>query len=167
MNGSYNFLFHLVGFGLLSALFVGNFILDRKFRAEKEWGLKLYIAGIMRSLGILSPFVTAILLITGIGNIHNLYSESPEPWYTFGWLVAKLIFFTIMAINGMAFGPQLSKKRAMLVKSIVDKNAPADAEAQIKKLNGQISLFFAVQTIFFFAILFLTVFGTGKHPGTF
>lgn len=165
MNGSYNYLVHIIGFGLLSLTFLGGFLLDRKFRKEKDWKLKLYILGIARPLGIATPIVAAILLITGIGNIHNRLMGTEVSWLDEGWLVAKVIFFSVMLLNGLIFGPSLSKKRAGAVKAIVDGSGGAEAEEKVVALNKQIALFYLVQAIFLIAILYLSTFGPGKHPG--
>lgn len=165
MNGSYNFLVHIIGFGLLSLTFLGGFLLDRKFRKEKDWKLKFYILGIARPLGIASPIVAAILLITGIGNIHNRLMGSEMSWLDEGWLVAKVIFFSVMLLNGLIFGPSLSKKRAAAVKAIVDGSGGADAEQNVVALNKQITMFYLVQAILLITILYLSTFGPGKHPG--
>jgi len=167
MSGSYNFLFHLVGFGFVAGIVIANVVLDRKFRREPDWGKKLYIGGIMKTFGMFGPFITVLLLITGIGNIHNLYIDAPEPWYAQGWLVMKVILFAVMATNGLVFGPGLSKKRIMLIKGIAEKSAPADAEESLKVLNNQISIFLLVQSLLLISIIFLSAFGTGKHPGMF
>lgn len=167
MNGSYNHLIHLFGFGTLVTTLLAGYILERKFRKEDDWGLKLYLGGIMKTIGMISPFVAIIMLITGIGNIHNRLSGSGIAWYQEGWLVAKIICFAILVINGGANGPRLSKNRTMLVKAIKDKTAPADAEQKLQRYNGQLALFYIVQSVLLIAVVALTVFGAGKHPGAF
>lgn len=167
MNGSYNHLIHLLGFGAIVTTLLAGFILDRKFRKEKDWGLKLYLGGPMKTFGIISPFAGLIMLITGIGNIHNRLGGSNVAWYQEGWLVAKIICFAILLINGLASGPRLSKNRMMLVKAINDKTAPPDAEQKLAGYNRQLTIFYVVQTVLLLAIVFLTVFGAGKHPGAF
>ena len=165
MSGSYNFLLHLIGFGLVSAILTANITIERKLRSETDWGKKLYIGGIMKTFGMFGPFVTVILLVTGIGNIHNLYMGAPEPWYTQGWLVAKVILFAVMATNGLVTAPILAKKRMMLIKGLSDGSASAGTELTLKKMNTQVSLFLLVQVLLLLSILFLSAFGTGKHPG--
>lgn len=165
MNGSYNYLVHIIGFGLLSLTFLGGFLLDRKFRKEKDWNMKFYLLGLAKPLGMASPIVAAILLITGIGNIHNRLMGTELSWLDEGWLVAKVIIFSVMLLNGLIFGPSLSKKRAGLVKGVADGSGAPDAEQKIAGLNKQISLFYLVQAIFLIAILYLSTFGPGKHPG--
>lgn len=167
MSGSYSFLLHLITFALAGGLLTGNIILERKLRSEQEWGKKLYIGGIMKTYGALSPLIIILFLLTGIANIHYRYLSAPEAWYTEGWLVAKIILFAVLATNGLIFGPKLAGKRMQLMKTISDKTASADAEQHLKALNNQISLFIMVQLILFLAILFLSVFGGAKHPRVF
>jgi putative copper export protein len=167
MSGSYSFLLHLMAFGMLAGTLIPSFILDRKLRAEQDWGRKLYIGGIMRTFGTFAPFNVAFLLITGIGNIHNRLLGAPYSWYEEGWLVAKVICFAVMAANGLLLAPKISKNRMMLIKAIFDKKAPADAEQQLANYNRKLSVFFLVQTALLLAILFLSAFGSAKHPGQF
>jgi uncharacterized membrane protein len=165
MSGSYNFLLHVIAFGFLSFIFLGGYFLDRKLRGEKEWAMKLYLAGMMRKLGIFSPIVSAVLLITGIGNIHNRLMGVELSWYEEGWLVAKVILFAIMLVNGTFLGPMMSRRRAGLIKAMVEKTGTEETEKGIAALNRQITLFYAVQGILLLAILYLSTFGPGKHPG--
>lgn len=58
-------------------------------------------------------------------------------------------------------------RRAKLIKSIVDKSAPADAEQQFAAQNKKVSTMFLVQSALLLTILFLSAFGPGKHPGQF
>lgn len=167
MSGSYNFLLHLLGFGFLCMVMFGGYLLDRQFRKASDWSVKAYVGGIMRTFGILSPIVAAILLITGIGNIHNRYAGTPVSWYDEGWLVAKIILFAVLLVNGTIIGPRLTKARMKIVKGILEKNAPPEAEQAIEVHNKQISFFYAVQTVLLLIILYLSVFGSAKHPGTF
>ncbi|MGH2567568.1 MAG: hypothetical protein ACRDGA_04465 [Bacteroidota bacterium] len=167
MSGSYSFLLHLVGFGLVSAVLTSNIVLEHKLRRETDWSKKMYIGGIMRTFGMFGPFVVTLLLLTGIGNIHVRYMDAPEAWYTEGWLVAKLILFAILATNGLFFGPALSKKRMMIIKAFSENAAPPDAENTLKGLNNQVSLFLLVQFLLLFGVLFLSSFGGAKHPGVF
>lgn len=167
MNGSYIHLIHLLGFGVLVTTLLAGYILDRKFRKESDWGLKFYLGGVMKTFGLISPFVAVIMLITGIGNIHNRLGGSGLAWYQEGWLVAKIICFAILLINGLANGPRLSKNRMMLVKAIKDKTAPADAEQKVEGYNRQLTIFYLVQAVLLLAVVFLSAFGTGKHPGAF
>lgn len=167
MNGSYNFYLHLLSFALLAGTFIPSFILDRKFRAEKDWGRKLYIGGIMKTFGMFAPINIALLLLTGLGNMYNRFLGAPYPWYEETWLVIKLACFVVMASNGMFVGKKIGMKRVLLVKAIVERNAPADADQQVARYDKKISVVMFVQLVLLLTIVLLSAFGTGKHPGQF
>lgn len=61
MNGSYNFLLHLLGFGVVCGVLMAGLILDRRFPRETDMRMKLYLGGIMRSVGLISPFAILTL----------------------------------------------------------------------------------------------------------
>ncbi|HTY38050.1 MAG TPA: hypothetical protein VMH23_13115 [Bacteroidota bacterium] len=165
MKVSIVFLVHLLGFGILSASLLGGFILDRKLRSQPDLALKLYTASVGRILGLLSPIAALLLLASGIGNIYNRYAGSSVSWFSEGWLVAKIVLFVLIVLNGALYGPRLTLGRSKLLKSMQDQTAPANADALSRSLNNQITLFYLVQTILLLLIVFLSVFGTGKHPG--
>ena len=167
MSGSYNFLLHIIAFGMLAGTFLPSYILDRKLRAEPDYGRKLYIGGLMRTFSIFVPINAALLLLTGIGNIHNRLLDAPYAWYDEGWLVAKIICFAVLVVNGFTFGRIFAVKRIMLIKAVAEKNPPSDAESKIAGYNKKISILFLVQTALILAILYLATFGSAKHPGQF
>jgi uncharacterized membrane protein len=167
MNGSYVFLLHIIVFGVVAGTIIPSFVLDRKLRAEQDWGRKLYIGGIMRVFGAFVPYNVALLVITGLGNMYNRYLDAPYPWYDEHWLVTKVALFVVLAFNALFVVPKVGMKRGMLIKAIVDKSAPIDAEQQVEVYNKKISRLFLVQTALLLVILFLSAFGTGKHPGVF
>ncbi|HEX9828810.1 MAG TPA: hypothetical protein VGB10_01245, partial [Bacteroidota bacterium] len=78
-----------------------------------------------------------------------------------------VILFAVMATNGLVTAPILAKKRMMLIKGLSDGSASAGTESTLKKMNTQVSLFLLVQVMLLLSILFLSAFGTGKHPGMF
>jgi len=165
MRVSITFLLHLVGFGVLCATLLAGFIVDRKVRSQTDLNLKLFTSQIARTIGLLSPFAAVLLLATGIGNIHNRYLGSPLSWFDEGWLVAKIMLFAVSLLNGMVYGPKLTRNRTKLIKALADQSAPANAEELMRSYNTQITLFYLVQSVLLLLILFLSVFGTGKHPG--
>jgi uncharacterized membrane protein len=165
MNGSVNFIFHLIGFGFIFTSLLGGWILERRLKAEKEWNQKLFVGKISRRFGLLSPIASIIMLLTGIVNIFNLYNGNIHLWYTEGWLIAKIILFAFLLINGAVFGPILVRRRTKLMQGISEKTAPEDAAATIKILNKSISTFYLVQFLLLMIILYLSVAGGGKHPG--
>jgi putative copper export protein len=165
MNGSINFLFHLIGFGILFTALLGGWIVERRIRSEKEWIQKLFMGKISRRFGLLSPIASVIMLLTGIVNIFNMYGSSVSLWYTEGWLIAKIILFAFLLVNGALFGPLLVRRRTKLMQSISEKTAPEDAEATIRIMNKSISTFYLVQFLLLIIILYLSIAGAGKHPG--
>jgi hypothetical protein len=167
MNGSFTFFFHIIAVGFLFVVVIGGWLLHIKLVREKDIHLKLYISTSGRVIGLISPFVTLLLLVTGIGNIHNRYLGSDLHWYNEGWLVAKITFFAITVVNGSVFGAVLARKRTALLKSIDQQNAPSNAESLLKDYNRQFSWHYAVQLLLLLIIIFLSVFGDGKHPGAF
>ncbi len=167
MHGSFNFLLHLIGFGLLCTGLLGGWIVERKIRKEAAWGTKLTMLQASRSLGLLTPVAAAVMLVTGIGNIFNLYPSEPSIWITQGWLVAKVILFAFLLVNGALFGPIISRKRTALVRKLHEGNAPEDAEQTVRIFSKNLTTFYLVQTLLLLVILYLSVFGDGKHPGAF
>ena len=165
MNGSINFLFHLIGFGLIFTALLGGWILERRIRAEKEWNQKLFLGKISRRFGVLSSLSFVIMLLTGIVNIFSMYNGNINLLYTEGWLIAKIILFAFLLINGAVFGPILVRRRTKLIQGISEKTAPEDAEATIKIMNKSISTFYLVQFLLLMIILYLSIAGGGKHLG--
>ncbi len=165
MEGSINFLFHIVGFGLLFTSLLGGWIVERRIRSEKDWNQKLYIAKINRHFGFLSPIASVVLLLTGIVNIFNMYNGNINLWYTEGWLVAKIILFTFLLINGAFFGPILIRRRTNLMKSRTENMTAEDTENTFKILSKSITTFYLVQFLLLIIILCLSIMGGGKHFG--
>jgi putative copper export protein len=165
MNGSINFFFHLIGFGILFTALLGGWIVERRIRSEKAWIQKLFMGKISRRFGLLSPIASLIMLLTGIVNIFIMYGSSSNLWYTEGWLIAKIILFAFLLVNGALFGPLLIRRRTKLMQSISEKTAPEDAEATIRIMNKSISTFYLVQFLLLIIIVYLSIAGAGKHPG--
>lgn len=165
MRASPVFILHLLGFGLLVASIAGGFLLDRTIRKETDVKLRLFAGHISRKLGLLSPFAALILLITGIANIQNMFVNSSKSWYEEGWLVAKVILYGVMLLNGTLYGPKLSRARMRFLESLSKDPGVAGTGDPLKSHNRQITLFYIVQTLLLLLILIVSVTGTGKHPG--
>lgn len=165
MTGSINFFFHLIGIGLIFTSLIGGWILERRLRSENDWSQKLVIEKIGKGFGLLTPFAAILLLLTGIINIFNIYNGNINIWYTEGWLVAKIILYTFLLVNGAIFGPIIIRRRKRMIKSIVDKTAFADAESNFSILTKSITTFYLVQSIIVIIILYISIIGGGKHPG--
>lgn len=165
MSGSFIFTLHLLGFGLVSTLVIAGWILNLRFVSEKDPALKMYVGGIMRALSFLSPVAALVLLLTGIGNIYNLYYGTPIQWYEQGWLVIKIILFGVMVVNGLVFGPIISRKRIKALKLVVEAPGADEEAGKLNDLNKQMTWFYVVQSVLLLAIVFFSAFGTSKHPG--
>jgi hypothetical protein len=165
MGSSINFIFHLIGFGLIFTSLLGGWLIERKIRREQNWNQKLFIGTISRRFGLLSPIASIVMLATGIVNIFNLYSGNINLWYTEGWLIAKIILFAFLLVNGAVFGPILIRRRTKLMQSMTLKSPPDDTEITITVLSKSITTFYLVQFLLLLVILCLSVAGGGKHPG--
>lgn len=167
MTGSFSFFFHIIAVGFVFVVVFGGWAFNRKIVKEKDIHLQLYVSRWARGIGLLSPFVTLALLVTGIGNIYNRELGSQLHWYNEGWLVAKLIFFVILVVNGSVFGAILSRKRTLLLQSISEQKVPENADLTMKSFNRQFAWHYLVQFLLLAIIILLSTFGSGKHPGLF
>jgi uncharacterized membrane protein len=165
MRVSVGFICHLIGFGLLSASLISGFILDSKIRKETEPQLQLFTGRIAKTIGLLTPVAALLLLATGIANINNFLVGSTKSWYDEGWLVAKIVLFAVMLVNGTFYGPKLARSRMKLITEMAEGSARPSAEDVLRSCNRQITLYYLVQTLLILFILYLSVFGPGKHPG--
>jgi len=145
---------HLVGFGMLMTVSIAGFILNSQYKKAPDIQGKATLVRAMRPIGILSPIAVLIMLITGIGNMHELGLGVLD----LGWLTAKIIFFAIAVISGILFGIQ-SGKRGKLVQQMAGNQAPADAQQLLKGFDRQIALSYAVMWILIAVILALSVYG--------
>lgn len=167
MSGSFVFLLHLIGFAFVSALVIAGWILNSRFINEKDLTLKLYVGGLPRIFSIISPLAALLLLASGIGNIYNLYFGTTVVWYEQSWLVMKVVLFGVMLVNGMIFGPSMSKKRLKTVQEMMENGANDENSKRLDVLNNQMRWFYIVQSVLLLGILFFSAFGTSKHPGYF
>ena len=165
MSYSYNFLLHLIAFGFAAAANISLFILNKKLCAEQDWGKRLYLGGVMRTFAMFGPYTIAILLLTGFGNMINRYGMY-SPWPMEHWLMTKIALFLLLAFNSMYIAPRISIKRMMLIKSVVEKNGPENADALLAGHNKKITNFLYIQSALLLAIVILAEF-SGKHPGVF
>jgi len=145
---------HLIGFGMLMTVNLAGFILNSQYKKAQDLQGKATLLRAMRPIGILSPIAVVIMLITGIGNMHELGLGVLDV----GWLTAKIIFFAIAVISGVLFGIQ-SSKRGKLVQQMAGNQAPANAQDQLKGFDRQIGLSYAVMWVLIAVILALTVYG--------
>jgi hypothetical protein len=167
MSGSFVFYFHLLGFGFITTALVAGWYLHLRFTSSQSPEIRTATRTMMRALTILSAASGLLLLATGIGNIFNLYHETPILWYQQGWLVIKIILFGVMLVNGTVFGPQLSRKRMRLLQNHEGGTGTEEDQKNLKYVNRQLNWFYTVQSVLLLGIVFFSAFGTSKHPGYF
>ncbi len=154
MQHQLTLLFHFIGFGLLVTINVAGFILNRQYKTAPDFQTKSIILRSLRPIGLLSPIAILLMLITGIGNMHNIGLGL----FDAAWLAYKIIFFAIAAISGILFGV-IARKRGMLVQQIAVGKAPADANDKLRGYDSQISLFYIVMPILLLIIVWLSIYG--------
>ena len=167
MSGSLNFILHLIGFAMVSTSLLAGWIVERRVRHEQEMPVKLAMLRVNRSVGLLTPFAAILMLVTGTINIMNVYPVNPNVWYSQGWLMAKVILFAFLLVNGAIFGPVISRRRSKLIHAKSENTAPADADKTIRIYDKNITTFYLVQTLLLLVIIYLSVYGGSKHPGVF
>jgi putative copper export protein len=167
MNGSWAHLLHLIAFGFVGATLIPGIILNRALIAEKDPSRKIAIGATMRKFSAFAPFNIILLILTGIGNIYNRYLGAPSAWYEEGWLVLKLCLFAAIVLNALFVAPALGKGRMGLIKQMAEGKAGGRAAEQLQRLDRKSTILFIIQTTLVLGILWLSVFGSGKHPGVF
>ena len=146
-------LFHFIGFGMLFTAMLGGMILNNQSKKETDLSRKALLLRATKPIGLLSPVAVLLILITGIGNMHALgYSL-----FTVPWLPIKIALFLIASGLGIVFGAK-SRKRAVLVAQMAEGKAAEGSEAQVAKMDSQLSFFFILQSVFLLVILILSVF---------
>ena len=149
-----NLVLHFFGFGFFVMILGASFIIERQYRKASDPQTKATLLGVMRPIGILSPFMVLLMLLTGIGNMHFL----GYGLFDFGWLTAKVIFFAIAAVNGVMSGVH-GRKRSMLVMQMAKGEAASDAETKLKEIDKQQWIFHFVNGILLLLIVSLSVYG--------
>ncbi|MCI0707391.1 MAG: DUF2269 domain-containing protein [Ignavibacteriae bacterium] len=167
VNGSYNFLLHLLGFGVFTAVYLRSVLFEKTLRAEPDWTRKTLIMNIMNTGAWLGPVSGIVLLLSGFGNVYNRYLGAPEPVQFEGWIAGKLILFIILMINGVTMGRILSKRRFQLVHASAKEGPSPDNEQKLRQYNGWLTVFYLIQGLLLLAITSMAAFGSLKHPGAF
>lgn len=150
-----NLLFHMMGFGFLSTTLIGGGILEVQFRRTKEESTKVIISRSMKAIGLLSPIAILVLLVTGIINMSlNHFTLLQLP----GWLAFKIVFFTLLIINGVLFAIQ-SRKRNILLQKVSEGEASNTVTGILLGIQKQITLFYVVLALLILLILYLSITG--------
>jgi hypothetical protein len=161
VSGSFSDFLHIISVGFVFSLIVGGWTFNRKIVHEKDIHLQLYVSRWAGSIALLWPLVALLLLVTGTGNIYTQYLVRNIHWYSEGWLVAKLIFFVILVVNGSVLGGMLGRKRTSLLQSSSEQQAPENTDLLLKNINRQFALHYLVQFLLIAIIVFLSMFGSG------
>lgn len=167
MSGSYMFVLHLIAFGILSTTIFAGWILHRKVASEKDLNLKVYTAGLLRTVGLLSPVAALLLLVTGIANLYSRYYGATLQWYQESWMIVKIILFAIMLVNGSILGPALSRRRTELLKIVAGGEEREESADMIRYYSRQLDWYYIVQLLLLLGIVYFSAFGSSKHPGFF
>ncbi len=145
-------LVHLIGVGMLFTTLFGGFILEMKFRRAKDPAAALLILKLARPIGLLSPAGIAVMLLSGISNMHltglGLFSAA--------WLTLKLVLFTLAVISGVLFAVN-GARRASNVGRRAAGEQPENLERALRKLNRQQLIFYGVQAVLLLGILTLSI----------
>ena len=149
--------FHLIGFGLIMTLMESGWLLHMQYVKAPDFKTKLIVLSSARAVGLLSPIAIALMLLTGVANMHTralgLFTES--------WLAIKILLFVIASANGVVFGIR-SRKRGMLVAQLAQGSAPAGSEVKLVAMDKAALAFHIVQSVLLIAILILTVWKPGR-----
>ena len=147
-------LVHLLGFGTLLTVSLAGIILNVQYRKAPDLQSKLVILRALRPIGLLSPIGMALMLLTGIGNMHVMGIGI----LSLGWVTAKIFFFAIAAISGIQFGIT-SRKRVQMVQMMTKGDAPEAAETILRGYDKQLTLFYIVMPVLLLIIVGLSVYG--------
>jgi uncharacterized membrane protein SirB2 len=143
---------HFIGVGMIFTTVLAGWILTGQYKRANDYKTKSQILKSLRPIGLLSPVTILVMLASGIGNMYALHMGV----FSASWLTTKLIFFAIMAINGIIFGAK-SAKRGKLVAQVAGGSAPTGTENVIAAMDKQQLLFYVVQSLLLLIILTLSV----------
>ena len=146
-------LLHFVGIGVIFTTIFAGAILNGRYRKAPDWKTKLMILKLLRPIGLLSPVGVAVMLVSGILNMHF----SNLGLFTASWLTLKLVFFALTVISGILFGVK-GTQRSILVTKLAEGNAPEGTDRSVGILDRQQRIFYFVQLVLILIILTLSIF---------
>jgi uncharacterized membrane protein SirB2 len=145
-------LLHFIGIGLLFTSLCGGWILHRQYRKAADWSTKVVILNALRPLGLLSPVAIAVMIVSGIGNMHL----SNLGLFSAPWLSIKLVVFVIAVVAGIVAGVRGKRRSAMALRMAAGEAAGGTAE-KIRALDRQLSLSMVFQALLLLVILLLSI----------
>jgi uncharacterized membrane protein SirB2 len=145
---------HLVGVGMLFTTVFAGVVLHLQYRRADLWPERLLHLKSLRMVGLLSPLGTAIMVLTGIGNMtlgphrYTLVSDS--------WLSVKLLLFAVMVLLGVLFAV-LGSRRAKLAALLAAEPAKAGGETRLRAMDGRLLAALIIQGVLLVAIIALSI----------
>jgi hypothetical protein len=145
-------LFHIIGVGMIFASLIGGIVLHRRVRGTRDWGQRVILLPVMRSMGLFSPAGVIVLLLSGIGNITALSLVNPMP----GWLHLKLTLFFVLLVLGI-WGAVLSRRRASLTTLLSGGSGSSELETKLTSVESVLSALYFAQGLLVLAIIAISV----------
>lgn len=142
---------HLTGLTIMAGTTIVDFTIFKTFwkhfddDTKKSKGI---LAGTSKSSTLIG-IGAALLVITGIGMMaltHGVFGEQL-------WFRIKIGIVLVLMLNGIFFGRKQGEKLRMIMN-----NDSAYLTQQVSQIKANLSIFFTVQLILFFSIVFLSVF---------
>jgi hypothetical protein len=147
-------LFHFIGLGLLVTTTLGGILLHHQYKSAPDLRSKAIVLKAAKPFGLLGPIGSAVMLITGIGNMHAIGAGLT----TLGWLTAKIVLFAIAAVAGMFMGV-IARKRGALVHAMSLGDAAPDADARLASFDRMLVFGHFLIPILLIGILYLSTIG--------
>jgi hypothetical protein len=147
---------HLAGFSLLVTSTLGGWILFTRYLRLEDFQSKAALLGAARAIGLLSPVGIAVMLVTGIGQMHT----HGYALFIQAWLTLKVFFFLVAATAGIVFAVR-ARTRGTLVNELARGTAQPGAERIVARLDSQQRVFFFLQATLLVLILLLSVIKPG------
>lgn len=142
---------HLTGLTIMAGTTIVDFTIFKTFwkhfddDTEKSKGILAGTSKSSRLIGI----GAALLVITGVGMMALTQGVFGEQL----WFRIKIGIVLILMLNGIFFGRRQGEKLRM----IINKDS-AYLREQVDQIKANLKIFFTVQLVLFFSIVFLSVF---------
>ncbi len=148
----YTLFFHLLGFALISTSLLGGWMLNLQYKKATGWDRKSAVAKMGKSIGLLSPFGTALLLLSGVGNMV----VDGLGLFTAAWLTAKLILVVLLIVAGGLSGVMAGRRMALLDR-LREGKSPTEDEASLTALDRQQQFLYLLNSCLVLIIVALSV----------
>lgn len=158
---------HFLGFGMIMSLPVTALVLQRDMN-KRNFPVVAQIGVFLGRMDRIALYGAVVLLVTGIGQMWALNISVGSLFggqYT--WLLAKVILFAILLVNGAALAGPGIRRRVQLLTQIGGQKPPdpnADQENQLVSTANFMRNSGIPQIVLLIAILFLVSFGYVFKP---